>query len=239
VPEVPLDHPQPGRPFRLYAALTNHCNRACPWCSTCSAPAGDVFLEPARLAGLLASLGDGPYELQLEGGEPTTHPAFWSFVSRARADLRCARLILCTNGVVLPRSPARLRAWVERLGAPLTLKLSVNHHLLGRDPGLIGLCVMLRDVFEALGGNRLLVLNVRRRRGAPEDDAWVMEAVRAAGLEAMANDFFLQRYGFAVGEAAWDPPFAVADRFVLVNPDGTTHGTDLFGRSEAMRALLD
>ncbi|MFN7143403.1 MAG: radical SAM protein, partial [Myxococcota bacterium] len=70
-----------------------------------------------------------------------------------------------------------------------------------------------------------------------DDDAAVLAAVRDAGLLPHANVFFLQRYGFAAHEAAWDPPFAVADRFTLVNPDGSAHGTDLVGRSEAMRAL--
>ena len=40
----PLDHPTPDRPHRLYYALTNHCNRTCPWCSTCSSPQGSTFL---------------------------------------------------------------------------------------------------------------------------------------------------------------------------------------------------
>jgi MoaA/NifB/PqqE/SkfB family radical SAM enzyme len=232
---LPLDHPTPDRPHRVYFALTNHCNRACPWCSTCSSPRGGTWLTLADYAARFPAVG--PFQVQLEGGEPTLHPEFWEFVRLAREHPRCTHLVLCTNGVVLPRRPDRLRAWLERLGTPLTVKLSLNHHLLDHDPGLIALAVLTRDLFAELGGGRLLVLNVRLRRGYEEDDRRVREAVEAAGLLPHANVFFLQRYGFAAGEAGWDPPAPVWDRFTLVNPDGSAHGPDLLARSEGMRLL--
>jgi MoaA/NifB/PqqE/SkfB family radical SAM enzyme len=232
---LPLDHPTPARPHRVYAALTNHCNRACPWCSTCSSPAGGTFLPLDDFARALPERG--PFEVQLEGGEPTVHPRFWDFVARARTAPRCTRMVLCTNGVVIPRQPDRLQAWLARLGAPVTLKLSFNHHLLDEDPGLVDLAVAARDALRRLGGDRLFVLNVRLRRGVDDDDARVREAVRAAGLLADANVFFLQRYGFAAGEASWEEPFLVGRDFRFVNPDGRVLGPDLVARSEAMRVL--
>jgi MoaA/NifB/PqqE/SkfB family radical SAM enzyme len=232
---TPLDHPTPDRPVRIYVALTNGCNRSCPWCSTCSSPAGRTTLS---LEAFRAALPEaGTFQVQLEGGEPTIHPAFWDFVRISRGHPRCDRLVLCTNGVVLPRRPERLSAWVEALGAPLTIKISVNHHLLDRDPGLLTLCRTLRDTLQALGGDRALVVNVRLRRGYEEDDRRVREAVEAAELLPLSNVFFLQRYGFAATEDGWDPPRPVWDRFVLVNPDGNTYGSDLVARSEAMRVL--
>jgi hypothetical protein len=81
------------------------------------------------------------------------------------------------------------------------------------------------------------VLNVRLRRGVADDDARVRETVLAAGLGEHANIFFLQRYGFARDERDWEPPFAVSDRFTLINPDGAAHGQDFVGRSVAMGAL--
>jgi hypothetical protein len=177
------------------------------------------------------------FQLQLEGGEPTLHPHLLSMVDAARALPGCDRIILCTNGVVLPREQARLRDWLVRLGAPLTLKLSVNHHLLDHDPGLLDLCHATRDVLTALGGERLLVVNVRLRRGIDNDDARVRQAVADAGLKDAANVFFLQAYGFAQGHAGWDLPCPVSDRFTLVNPDGQAFPPDLIRRSEAMRVL--
>ncbi len=219
----------------MYFALTNNCNRACPWCSTCSSPSGNTFLTlddyersfPASCA----------FQVQLEGGEPTVHPDFWEFVRIARGHPRCTHLVLCTNGVVLPRREEKLRAWVERLGVPLSIKLSVNHHLMDEDAGLIELAVLLRDIFNELGGERLLVINVRLRKGYDDDDRRVRDAIEAAGLMPHSNLFFLQRYGFASDEAGWNPPKPVWDAFSLVNPDGRVYGPDLIARSEGMREL--
>ncbi len=231
----PLDHPTIDRPHRVYVALTNSCNRACPWCSTCSSPAGTTWLSLSDfVAGLPA---EGPFQLQLEGGEPTIHPEFWQFVRIAREHPRCTHLVVCTNGVVLPRDLVKLRSWLERLGAPVTLKLSVNHYVLDHDHKLIELALGLRDVCAELGEQRLLVVNVRLRRGYDDDDARVRQVVEEAGLLPHANVFYLQRYGFANGETSWDMPAPVSDRFTLINPDGQVFGPDLLARSEAMRGL--
>jgi MoaA/NifB/PqqE/SkfB family radical SAM enzyme len=219
----------------VYAALTNHCNRACPWCSTCSSPAGSTFLSLDDFRRALPA--EGPFEVQLEGGEPTVHPAFWELVACARESPRCTRLVLCTNGAVLPRDPSRLSAWLARLGQPLTLKLSFNHHLLDEDPALAVLARGARDALRSLGGDRLFVLNVRVRRGVEDDDERVTDAARDAGLLEDANVFALQRYGFARDEEAWDEPVLVGTNFRLVNPDGRVLGPDLVVRSEAMRRL--
>jgi MoaA/NifB/PqqE/SkfB family radical SAM enzyme len=231
----PLDHPTPERPHRLYVAMTNHCNRACPWCSTCSSPRGQTWLSiEDYVAGFPAQ---GTFQVQLEGGEPTIHPRFWEFVRIARTHPRCSHLVLCTNGAVLPRSRQRLANYLVKLGAPLTLKLSINHYLLDHDKGLIELAVSLRDLFAELGGDRTLVVNVRLRRGIEDDDRRVVERVESAGLMPVSNVFYLQRYGFASGETDWDLPAPVWHEFSLVNPDGQIFGPDLIARSEAMRVL--
>jgi len=231
----PLDHPHPGRPHRIYAALTNHCNRACPWCSTWSSPAGACWITLERLAPNLPD--EGCFDVQLEGGEPTLHPDFWRIVGWLRQQPRCRKLILCTNGAVLPRDASRLHAWLARLGAPLLVKLSINHHLLEHDAGLLRLARTLGEVLRRLGGEREVVYNVRLRRGYADDDRAVGAAVAAAGLGQHANVFFLQRYGMAGREAAWDEPFLAGQDFRLVNPDGRDFGTDLLARSEAMGRL--
>ncbi|MCU0291700.1 MAG: hypothetical protein MUF10_06860 [Thermoanaerobaculaceae bacterium] len=231
---VLLDHPTPERPIRLYFAITNRCNRGCPWCSTCSKLRGRTFLAVERFCQLLPPAG--PFQVQLEGGEPLCHPDFWEFVRLARAHPGCHRLVLCTNGTLLPRRPRGLLIWLERLGTPFTLKLSLNHFLLDRDPHLVELATLLRDL---MGRNpeRSLVINVRRRRGADDDDRAVVEAVERAGLLPLANVFFLQRYGNASCETTWEPPRLVWDNFRLINPDGRVFGPDLIARSEAMRLL--
>ena len=232
---LPLDHPTPDRAHRVYFALTNACNRDCPWCSTCSSTRGSTYMSLESFRAAFPR--EGTFQAQLEGGEPTVHPDFLRFVDAARAEPRCERIVVCTNGVRMPRAPDRLRTWLDRLGARLTLKLSFNHYLLDADPGLVALAIATRDALAGLGGDRLFVLNVRLRRGVDEDDARVRDAVERAGLLPHANVFFLQRYGLAADQASWEPPRPVWDRFTLVNPDGAIFGPDLVRRSEAMRVL--
>lgn len=231
----PHDHPFAGRTHRVYAALTNHCNRACPWCSTYSSPAGHSWITWEQLAASLPATGD--FDVQLEGGEPTLHPLFWEFAGRLRDEPRCGKLILCTNGVVMPRRADKLRAWLARLGAPLLVKLSINHYLLDHDAGLLALAVQVRDVLAALGGEREVIYNVRLRRGYERDDGAVVNAVTHAGLQSRANIFYLQRYGLASGEQGWEEPFLAGENFRMVNPDGRVFGADLKARSAGMGRL--
>jgi MoaA/NifB/PqqE/SkfB family radical SAM enzyme len=231
----PLDHPSPERPRRIYFALTNHCNRACPWCSTCSSPRGNSWMNLEDYTRAFPQ--SSPFQVQLEGGEPTIHPDFWEFVRIARANPNCTHLVLCTNGVVLPRDKSELRRWVEKLGVPLTIKLSANHYLLDHDGGLIQLARNLRDIFAESPEERLLVINVRLRSGYENDDKAVRDQIESAGLLPHSNIFYLQRYGFASNEEKWNPPKPVWDNFELVNPDGRRFGSDLIARSEGMRRL--
>lgn len=232
---LPHDRPTQARAHRLYVALTNHCNRACPWCSTCSSPSGSTWLSVADYRASLPR--EAAFEVQLEGGEPTLHPALFELVALARAEPRCERVILVTNGVVLPRERGPLRDYLEQLGAPLTIKLSINHHLLAQDRELLSRASMIRALLDESPGDTELVLNVRLRPDAPGRDAWVRDAVEAAGLLAIANVFHLQAYGFAAQREGWERPFVVGTNFTLINPDGHAHGPDLIGRSEAMRVL--
>ncbi len=231
---TPHDHPTPTRAHRVYVALTNHCNRSCPWCSTYSSPAGNTWITWNQLAASLPA--EGEFEVQLEGGEPTLHPRFWDFVTLLRANSRCGKILLCTNGVALPRRVDKLRAWLARLGEPLLVKLSINHHLLEHDEGLLTLAANVQRVFAELGGAREVVFNVRLRRDN-KSDTEVEAAVTQAGLSERANVFHLQRYGMASNEADWDEPYLAGHNFRMVNPDGRVHGTDLIARSEAMGKL--
>jgi len=180
---------------------------------------------------------EGDFEIQLEGGEPTTHPEFDQFVRTARSLSGMRRLIVCTNGVLLPRNRPALLDWLNRLGQPCTLKLSFNQFLYRHDRNLLELAVMVKDVFESLGGDRLLVLNVRLRPSRTDEEAWIRAAVEKAGLTSCANVFYLQRYGFAADEQDWEPPVLAGHNFRLVNADGCVFDDDLVARSEAMRHL--
>lgn len=228
------DHPVPSRAHRVYVALTNHCNRSCPWCCTYSGPERDTWITWEALS---ASLPEGNFEIQMEGGEPTLHPDFWKFVEYLRANPRCTKLVLCTNGTTVPREALRLHGWLSKLGEPLLIKLSVNHHLLECDTSLLSLVSAMRDTLAELGGERAIVCNVRLRKGFDDDDRPVVAAIEETGLLPISNVFYLQRYGLAADETGWNEPFLVGHDFRMVNPDGQVFGQDLVARSEAMGKL--
>lgn len=229
------DYPARERPHRVYVALTNRCDRACPWCSTCSTPRGATWLSPDMLRAVLPA--SGAYQVQFEGGEPTCHPQFFELVRIVRGARRCDRLVVSTSGAGLPTNPSLLRPWLERLGGRLTIKVSCNHHLIERDAGHLRRLVALRDAIRAMGGNRLFVVNGRVRADVPGEEAALRRLLDRAGLSQDANVFPLQRYGFAAQETRWPLPAPPTSDFTLVNPDGRSFGADLLARSEAMRLL--
>ncbi|MCA9300905.1 MAG: radical SAM protein, partial [Phycisphaerales bacterium] len=222
-----------GRPCRLYFAITNACNRACPWCSVYSRPGLRSFLGADAFVALLPE--EGPFEVQFEGGEPTLHPELPLMVTVARATGRCTRVVICTNGVRWPRDTRRLVDLLRGFGSPLTIKISVNHHLFEHDPGLIERAEHLIEAARLVGGAEI-VINLRRRRGG-DDDEWLRNLVSDAGLLPWTNDFFLQRYGLASDDEQLQPPHLAGTHFTLYNPDGSEWGTDLISRSEAMKEL--
>lgn len=231
----PLDFPFKNRPFRIYAALTNSCNRACPWCSACSSLAGKTFLSIPNFKKHIPLNGD--FEVQFEGGEPFMHPDFWKFISIALENEKCRKIVVVTNGTTIPRDEVKLRKWFHKFGEAFTLKLSINHYLLERDRRLINLAALLQKKISQLKGDRELVLNVRLRKNNEHDIQKILKEIEATGLTPHSNIFYLQRYGFAKDEESWDEPYIVEDNFTLLNPDGKAFNTNIIARSEAMRNL--
>src|SRR5512137_897150 len=95
-----LDAPFEGRDFRLYVAVTNRCNRACPFCSTYSTPLGTAFITLEQILARVPR--EGKYQVQLEGGEPFLHPGLPEIAARFSYDERCTRIIISTNGTSFP-----------------------------------------------------------------------------------------------------------------------------------------
>ena len=227
------DTPVPGGLHRLYVAVTNHCNRRCPWCSTCSSPEGKTWI--AMRDYLRSFPTEGPFEILLEGGEPALHPLLAEFIAAARAHPMVRRVVLCTNGSTIPADEQGTGRWLDSLGGPVEVRLSVNHHLLDNDPALLKKAVYMAGASAA--GRLALNVNVRLRKGEDAENDAIRSAVRRSGLSPYANVFYLRRYGLAENEKDWDPPELVGTNFRMVNPDGKVFGPDLAARSEAMRRL--
>jgi len=220
---------------RVYVALTNRCNYACPSCSTHSTPERTSLLPPEALAACLPA--DGTFDVQLEGGEPTLHPDFDEIVAATRQHPRVRRLTVCTNGALLPEDRGELRAWAARLGVPMTLKLSVTSYLLERDPRLLERALAARDAIAELGGDRKLVLDVRVSSPPTRADEALLRKVEEAGLSVLANVRAVRR-GATASHAAESEPLPPGIVVTLVNPDGRIFGPELSERAAAMRDLV-
>jgi MoaA/NifB/PqqE/SkfB family radical SAM enzyme len=90
---------------RIVVHLTDHCNLNCKGCSHFSNLARPAFADPAqldrefeRLAGLFEVT-----EIYLLGGEPLLHPEVERFLRSARRHFPRTKLILLTNGILLPK----------------------------------------------------------------------------------------------------------------------------------------
>ncbi|HME50834.1 MAG TPA: radical SAM protein [Candidatus Lokiarchaeia archaeon] len=239
-----LDTPFDGREFRLYIAITNKCNRMCPFCSVYSSPVGKTFIN---LDEILQHVPESKYQVQFEGGEPFLHPRLVEFARHFASDEHCTRIIISTNGSLFPfvisndiidrdSSLVTLSRFFSRLPKHVLLKVSLNHHLLEKDPLLFQKAALL----HAFGRSNSIdvVFNLRKRNDPRHDfDASLECLVDAYDLRAATNSFFLQRYGRNSSDVNAELPFVVGCNWCAINPDGTSYGIDLIARSEAMRRL--
>nr|MDO8116951.1 radical SAM protein [Candidatus Sigynarchaeota archaeon] len=129
-----LDSPHPGREFRLYVAITNRCNRSCPFCSTFSSLAGSWFISLAQIMAHVPR--EGLFQVQLEGGEPFMHPRINEFVDAFSHMDRCTKIIITTNGSLFPfiidgrgmdieRSTMELTRFFSRYHGKVLFKISL------------------------------------------------------------------------------------------------------------------
>jgi hypothetical protein len=240
-----LDSPFDGREFRLYVAVTNNCNRSCPFCSVYSSPDGKTFITLDQISRHVPSRGN--YQVQFEGGEPFLHPRLLEFARHFASDARCTRIIISTNGTTIPfvisngiidrdLSFVTLDHFFLRLPDRVLLKVSLNYHLLEADSLLFQKAAILLDFVRKHDLD--LVFNLRKRNDPCCDfDANLERLVDVHGLRAATNSFFLQRYGRNSIDVYAELPFVVGVNWCAINPDGTSHGIDLVARSEAMRRL--
>ncbi|MHA1683637.1 MAG: radical SAM protein [Promethearchaeota archaeon] len=240
-----LDSPFTGRDLRLYVAITNKCNRSCPFCSMYSSKTGKTFITLEKISKHIPPRGT--YQVQLEGGEPLIHPEFFAFLEFFAAQPRCTRILVATNGSLfpfeekggilnIPGSRKRLIRFLEKVPARTTFKVSLNHALLSEDPLLFEKARFLLDIAKVM--EVPIIFNLRKRVAREcEFDNHLEEAVRKWHLDDHTNSFFLQRYGRYSMNSLAEVPHLVGTNFTLINPDGTSFGTDLITRSESMWRL--
>lgn len=234
---------------RLYFAITNYCNKSCELCSCHSNPKQKVFLSFPKFTEMLPK--DEEYEVQLEGGEPFLHPDFKKMLKHCSEDKNCIKITVGTNASLLDYVYTNSAVDVDNsvksivdyfLGfkKPITLKPSINYHLIEHDPLHLDKCEVIKKAFDKLiiiNCKYELIFNVRKRK--EPDDSFVDEELKNRGLFHSSNIFFYQRYGLAKNNMELEEPFVIENPvdFHLISPDGKDFKQDLLGRSLWMEGL--
>ena len=245
-PAVPLSD-QYGRPLRsLRISVTDRCNMRCRYCM----PEEDYlwlpresilsFEEIDRLVGIFARLG--VHKVRLTGGEPLLRQELPKLVALLRRHPSLGDLALTTNGILLARHAAELRA--AGLG-----RVTVSLDTLQASRMLeFARSARHADILEGIAAARATGFGVKLNavviRGYNDDELTdLVEYGRAAGVEVRFIEYMdvggatgwsmeqvvsrreiLERLAHRYGsiEPIGQTDSAPAERFAL--PDGTTVG---------------
>lgn len=101
---------------KIYINITNHCNLSCPFCCMYSSPKKNTFMNFETFKNIINKY-DNNTIIQLEGGEPFTHPSLSLFVDYLYN--RGNKIIIDTNGTLL-----------YDLSNKSEIKISINKYVL-------------------------------------------------------------------------------------------------------------
>lgn len=230
--------------LRYYLPITNHCNRACKYCCVYSNPSKKTFMSFDWIKTFFDDIKK-PYEIQLEGGEPTIHPDYDNIFDYFYNSPNCIRIVLTTNGTSFTKTIENggieyLREYFEKYSQKeFLIKPSINEYLIKKDPKIWKTYEILVDSIKDIK-NVQVVFNVRRRKNKKtDDDEWLVDELRKRDFLKISNVFFYQRYGLAKDMNEYDEPFIICNPvdFHLMTPDGKDFGMDMIARSEYMKNL--
>jgi cyclic pyranopterin phosphate synthase len=227
-----------NRPLEsLRISVTDRCNFRCTYCMPKAAFAHHTFLaqedllsfdEIERLARTFVRCG--VRKIRLTGGEPLLRPNLEKLVQRLAALPGLTELALSTNGILLPKKAAALRAaGLQRINLSLDaiddplfreingLGRSATDVLLGLDAALeAGLSTKVNMVVQR-GVNEAQILPMARhfaQRGVPlrfiefmdvgNVNGWTPKLVISGAeiREILATEFVLEPEGFLPGDTA-------------------------------------
>jgi 7,8-dihydro-6-hydroxymethylpterin dimethyltransferase len=187
--------------------ITDHCNLRCPTCYASSGPERTTHrpldVVERMLDRIVANEGE-PDIVQISGGEPTTHPAFFEILDAARRR-PIRHLMVNTNGLRIANEPG----FAERLAryAP-GFEVYLQFDSLRRDPLLTLRGADLREAHEraierlnAVGLSTTLVMTVRR--GTNDDE--VGDVLRYALAQRCVRGVTLQPVQDAGRNDGFDP----------------------------------
>lgn len=113
---------------KLYINITNHCDVCCPFCCMKSDGKKQSFMHFDTIHKIMKDM-DGQYIVQLEGGEPTTHPQFYLLMEYISTLEKVEEIVIDTNALTLDRHIDKIAEIAVRNKKRITVKLSYNTYL--------------------------------------------------------------------------------------------------------------
>lgn len=114
---------------KLYINITNHCNLACPFCCMSSGPDKQRFMDFDTFYWIIRK-EDEPCIVQLEGGEPLTHPLLTLFLELLACKPLVQKIVIDTNGFLINDRIDKIIEIAERNHKDIEIKFSYNKHLI-------------------------------------------------------------------------------------------------------------
>lgn len=113
---------------KLYINITNHCDVRCPFCCMNSDSKKQSFMCFDTIYKILKEIVV-PVIVQLEGGEPTTHPQFYLFLEYISTLDKVKGIVIDTNALTLDKHIDKIVDIAVRNKKPITVKPSYNTYL--------------------------------------------------------------------------------------------------------------
>ena len=110
---------------KLYINITNHCDVCCPFCCMKSDGKKQSFMHFDTIHKIMKDM-DGQYIVQLEGGEPTTHPQFYLLMEYISTLEKVEEIVIDTNALTLDRHIDKIAEIAVRNKKRITVKLYVE-----------------------------------------------------------------------------------------------------------------
>lgn len=218
---------------RYYINILNKCNVACPFCCMYSDPSKTYFMNFDTFKNIVNQNKEDNLELQIEGGEPFLHPHLYLFLEYAYY-IGVSKINISTNGILINKHLDKLSEFVDRTKLPITLKVSINHHLHSLDNNIFKKCRDLHLAIEFIP-NLDVMFNVRLRK----DDDWIVEELKTNRIFEKSSVYELQSYGRYETKEEYNKPIIVhnIESWEIFSCDGISFGQDLVARSNYEKTL--
>lgn len=114
---------------KIYINITNHCDVCCPFCCMSSDNKKQTFMMFDTFYYIINDIELSPLIVQLEGGEPTTHPQLYLFLEYIATLRKVEEIIIDTNALTLDKCIDKITDIAIRNKKTITIKPSFNIYL--------------------------------------------------------------------------------------------------------------